>query len=120
MRTLRQQRGVLAEDIAAAHVAQIGWQVVGRNVRVGRDEIDILAIDPGPPVELVCIEVRSARSVAFGAPEERVDRPKVGRLYRSMANLRVGIAAQRRVDLIVVDRRRGGRAVRHLRRLEPP
>ncbi len=119
MRTLRQRRGAFAEEIAAAHVAAIGWQVIGRNVMVGSDEIDILAIDPGPPPALVCVEVRSATSTDFGAPEERVDRLKVARLYRSMAGLRVNIRLPRRVDLVVVDRRSGQR-IRHLRDLEAP
>ena len=72
MHTVRQRRGSHAEELAAQYVATLGWKVLARNVKVGaRDEIDLVALDPGPPLELVCVEVRSARSVAFGAPEER-------------------------------------------------
>ena len=118
MATVRQSRGAYAEDIAVRFVEQLGWQVVGRNVKVGRhDEIDIVAVDPGPPVELVCVEVRSASSSAFGAPEERVDARKVGHLYRAMRELRVEVGLARRVDLIVIDRRTGATDVRHLRRV---
>jgi putative endonuclease len=125
-RTLRQKRGSWAESLVAHALRAQGWQIVAANVRVGRDEIDLLAIDPGPPPELVSVEVRSATSTAFGTPEERIDRAKVGHLYRALRGLRVdpGLSFDarlpRRVDLVVVDRRLGGAAIRHIRRLEPP
>ncbi len=119
MATLRQRRGKLGEDEAAAFLAGLGWRVIGRNVGVGRDEIDIVAIDPGRPPELVCVEVRSGSTAAFGAPEERVDAAKVRHLYRAMRLLVIDVRLPRRVDLVVVDRRAGRAAIRHLRRLEP-
>lgn len=119
MRTIRQQRGTQAEDDAAAYLEQAGWQLIGRNVRLGRDEIDIVAIDPGTPLELVCVEVRSAVSEAFGAPEEHVDRAKVGHLYRAASAFAGARGLSWRVDLVIVDRRSGESVVRHLRRLEP-
>jgi putative endonuclease len=119
VQTERQRRGAAAEEAAARYVARLGWAIVDRNVKVGRDEIDIVAVDPGPPAELVCVEVRSASSVSFGSPEERVDRAKVGHLYRAMRALSVPVRLPRRVDLVVVDRRAPTLVIRHLRRLEP-
>lgn len=119
MRTLRQRRGAQAEDLAVAWLEQHGWRVLARNVKVGkRDEIDIVAVDPGPPTELVCVEVRSARSSAFGTPEERIDQAKVGHLYRAMNAVRSPSGLPRRVDLLVVDLRGAQPAIRHLCRLE--
>ena len=127
MKTGRQVRGASAEQQAAAHLEELGWRVVARNLKVGRDEIDVLAVDPGPPRTLVVVEVRSVRTPAFGAPEERVDRAKVGRLYRALAALGDSLETDntychlpRRVDLVVVDRRSLPGQVRHLRALEPP
>jgi Holliday junction resolvase-like predicted endonuclease len=90
----------------------------------------LLAVDPGPPAALVVVEVRSLRSSLFGAPEERVDRAKVRRLYRALAALRstagtslsiqLPIGPAGRVDLVVVDGRSGRKEIRHLRALEPP
>lgn len=126
MRTTRQQRGSSAEDQAAQYISALGWSVLARNVKVGpRDEIDLVAIDPGG--DLVCVEVRSARSPAFGAPEERVDSRKVGHLYRAAQAFRrseqarqLGVGAlDVRVDLVVVDLRTTTQVIRHLRRLEP-
>ncbi|HLB44283.1 MAG TPA: YraN family protein [Candidatus Limnocylindrales bacterium] len=120
MTTERQRRGSVAEAQAADYLVGLGWRVVGRNVKIGRDEIDILAIDPGPPSALVFVEVRSASSPVFGTPEERVDRAKVSHLYRASRVLGEPAHLPRRVDLVVVDRRSGKSIVRHLRALEPP
>ena len=119
MRTTRQLNGALAEDACVRYLEAEGWLVVNRNVKVGRDEIDIMAVDPGPPAELVFVEVRSATSDAFGAPEERIDQAKVRNLYRAMRSMPSDFPLPRRVDLVVVDSRGGPSRVRHLRRLEP-
>jgi putative endonuclease len=117
-----------AEAEAAEWLERQGWRIVARNVRVGHDEIDLLALDPGPPATVVSVEVRSLRTSHFGAPEERVDRAKVRRLYRALWALARsgGLAAlavgqlPTRVDLVVVDRRSGWTQIRHLRALQPP
>lgn len=128
METERRRRGTQAEGEVAEWLVGRGWQVLARNVRVGHDEIDLLAVDPGPPAQVVLVEVRSLRTARFGAPEERVDRAKVGRLYRALwtlaragglAELGVG-ALPTRVDLVTVDRRPGRSEIRHLPALEPP
>ncbi len=126
-RTTRQRNGTGAENSAADVLVAMGWTVLGRNVRVGRDEIDIVAIDPGPPRSVVCVEVRSASSAEFGTPEERVDRRKVGHLYRGLSALRAEqgrsgmfVGLTWRVDLLIVDRRGARIEIRHLRALEPP
>jgi putative endonuclease len=131
MASERQRRGLAGESEAAEHLLGAGWRVIARNVRVGRgsarDEIDLLCVDPGPPPALVLVEVRSARSAAFGAPEERVDRHKVRRLYRALSALtqsgRVPVALAGlplRIDLVVVDHRAEPVQIRHLRGLAPP
>jgi putative endonuclease len=118
VKTARQIRGAAAEQNAVAYLTGLGWPIVGRNVRVGRhDEIDIVAVDPGPPAELVCVEVRSARSRSFGAPEERIDRRKLASLYRAMRDVDLGSRLPRRIDLIVVDARHYPTRIRHLRGL---
>jgi Holliday junction resolvase-like predicted endonuclease len=56
-------------------------------VRVGRAEIDVLAIDPGPPRTLVAVEVRWRSDRSFGLPEETVDSRKLARLWGALARL---------------------------------
>jgi putative endonuclease len=125
--TVRERRGKEAEGEAAAWLEAHGWRLLSRNARIGGIEVDILAVDPGPPQALVVVEVRSLTTAAFGSPEERVDRAKVRRLYRALSALRlvVGLPPSvgrlpRRVDLVMIDRRSGRTEIRHLRAIEPP
>ncbi len=130
----RRLRGERGEALAAAHLVERGWRIVGRRVRVGRDEIDLLAVEPGTPGTLVVVEVRTRATGRFGTPEESVDGRKVGRLYRAAAALRAARALPDgtplpalpwRVDLLAVDDApaigpgAGGPSIRHLRALEP-
>jgi Holliday junction resolvase-like predicted endonuclease len=105
--------------------------IVARNVRVGRLELDIVAVELRPEPTLVFIEVRSATVTRFGAPIESVDAAKVARLYRAAWELiRTGRlpdgdalpALDWRVDLITVVREDGSawRLAAHLRGLAPP
>ena len=75
-RTRSQQAGDAAEELVADHLAAAGWMVLARNVHVGRHELDLVAVDPGPPAALVVVEVRWRISRSFGLPEETVDHRK--------------------------------------------
>jgi Holliday junction resolvase-like predicted endonuclease len=86
-RTPAQRAGDAAEDAVVAALEHAGWRILGRRVRVGRLELDIVAVDPGPPPALAVVEVRWRRSRAFGLPEETADRQKVGRLRQAAAGL---------------------------------
>lgn len=57
-----------------------GWRVLGRNVRVGRLELDLVGVDPGPPPALVIVEVRWRARRDYGLAEETVDFRKRTRL----------------------------------------
>jgi putative endonuclease len=76
MRTSAQRSGDAAEELVAARLAADGWSILGRNIRVGRHELDLVAVDPGPPTALVAVEVRWRADRGFGFPEETVDARK--------------------------------------------
>jgi putative endonuclease len=80
VRTSAQQAGDAAERLVASRLADAGWTVLGRNVRVGRHELDLLAVDPGPPAALVIVEVRWRAGREYGLPEETVDHRKRARV----------------------------------------
>lgn len=86
-RTSRQEAGDAAEAMVAERLAARGWTILARNVHAGRSELDIVAVDPGPPARLVVVEVRWRRSREFGLPEETLDRAKRGMLRRGIARL---------------------------------
>ncbi len=94
-RTPTQRVGDAAEGAVADALARAGWTILGRRVRVGRLEIDLVAVDPGPPGVLVMVEVRWRSSRAFGLPEETIDGRKVGRLRQAAGAL---VAAGRLPD----------------------
>jgi putative endonuclease len=111
-RTVAQRSGDAAEEMVAARLAAAGWHVLGRQVRAGRAELDLVAVDPGPPPSLVVVEVRWRGSRAYGLVEETVDRRKVGRLRAGLAHLLAagvlpdGASLPRlppRIDLVVAE-----------------
>jgi putative endonuclease len=75
-RTAAQRAGDSAESLVVVRLLAAGWTVLARNVHVGRHELDLVAVDPGPPPALVIVEVRWRASRDFGLPEETVDHRK--------------------------------------------
>jgi putative endonuclease len=95
--------GAEGEERAARFLAARGYCVVGRNVRAGGVELDLVATR-GRLV--VFVEVKTRRSRAAGAPEEAVDFRKRERLTRGAlawlaANGRPGMRA--RFDVIACE-----------------
>lgn len=86
MRTSAQRDGDAAEALVARHLEQAGWRILGAKVRVGRNELDLVATDPAGPA-LVAVEVRWRRSRDFGLPEETVDHRKRARLLAAAMTL---------------------------------
>ncbi len=120
-RTAAQQAGDSAETLAIGRLVDAGWTILARNVHVGRHEIDLVAVDPGPPAALVIVEVRWRGRRDFGLPEETVDHRKRSRIRAAAhgllerGSLPDGSVLPRfpvRFDLVVVE---PGGLVRHHR-----
>jgi Holliday junction resolvase-like predicted endonuclease len=79
--------GEAAERFVAGRLAATGWTILGRRVRAGRAELDLVAVDPGPPACLVVVEVRSRSRRDFGLPEETLDWRKRGHLRAGLGRL---------------------------------
>ncbi|HDL17695.1 MAG TPA: YraN family protein [Bacteroidetes bacterium] len=73
MDNYRQKLGKIGEDLATKHLQQKGYEILVRNYRRYRGEIDIIARDGNC---LVFVEVKTARSRRFGPPVLRVDQRK--------------------------------------------
>ncbi len=113
----RQTFGRAAEQAAADHLTRAGWRLLGRNVRVGRGELDLIA-RRGPV--LAFVEVKARCSGACGAPEDAVNgrkRHQVGRLAEiwlaSHTRALHGIT-DIRFDIIAVDARTSPVVLRHI------
>jgi putative endonuclease len=74
----RQRLGRMGEDYVAARLSERGWEIVARNWRTRRGEIDLVAIDGE---SLVLCEVRTRRAASI-PPEESLTGKKQLQLAR--------------------------------------
>ena len=127
--TPAQRTGDDGEALAVAHLEAQGWTVLARNLRLGRDELDLVAVDPGPPRALVVVEVRRRGRRDFGLAEETLDFRKRMALRRAVGTL-LGLGTlpdgtplpslPLRVDLVAIDPAPDGTtSLRHHRGIRP-
>lgn len=110
--------GAYGERVAAAALMESGMEILDRNWRCPRGELDIVAHDPATG-EVVFVEVKTRRSTRYGHPAEAVAGAKLRRL-RQLAALWLRehrpAAAGVRIDVVAVRPRPAGAAhVEHLR-----
>ena len=99
------------------YLVRDGWTLLGRNVRIGRGELDLIVRRGGV---LAFVEVKARRSTTCGAPEDAVD----GRKRRQVSRLaELWLAARPwalhgvsdvRFDVVAVDATVRPPEVRHL------
>lgn len=93
--------GAAAEDAVAAHLRALGLEVIGRNVRVGRLEIDLIARD-GPVIAIV--EVRTRGPTSFQRAFDSIDARKRARVRQAGEALwRTRFSADRGVERMRFD-----------------
>ena len=93
-----------AERLAERRLRGSGYRTLARNLRVGRDEIDLVMRSPDGGT-VVLVEVKSSRLGAITA-RGRLDRGKRARLARALRGLermRVLGHGAVRVDAMIVD-----------------
>lgn len=81
--------GSTGEELACAYLQAHGLEILERNWRHGRHELDIIARTGR---ELVVVEVKTRSSDQFGQPEEAVKKGKRGRMIKA-ANAYLGSTA---------------------------
>lgn len=104
------ETGRRGERIAAEYLLLRGYRIVGRNVRAGRYEIDLVAFDGDC---LVFVEVRTRRSGDFGTAAETASVGKLRRMRKAAreylaAGGGVSGAGEYRFDLVAIDLDRPG------------
>lgn len=113
--------GQFGEELAAQHLADAGLEIIERNWRCARGELDIIARE-GPTI--VFCEVKTRSSVAYGSPLASVSVVKAERLRRlallwlnqRRADGSIGHWPELRFDVVGVLRSRVGPAeVTHIR-----
>ncbi len=68
------KKGKAGEDLAAALLISKGYQIVARNFRYRRAEIDLIVAKED---WIVFVEVKARSSVRYGYPESFVDQNKI-------------------------------------------
>jgi len=71
------ETGNSAEDLAASYLESQGWDILARNYRTKRSEIDIVASSNGI---IHIVEVKYRRSTAFGGGLDYITPDKIRRL----------------------------------------
>ncbi len=97
--------GRIGEAIAGHYLTLIGYGIIERNMRIGRNEIDIVASDGDC---LVFVEVKTRRSNRFGSPADAVGREKLlgmrraaGRYINRPGNF--SEFAEIRIDVVAIE-----------------
>lgn len=98
--------GLLGESCAAEYLESHGYKVIGRNVHVGHDEIDIIA---QRDEYLIFAEVKTRRQIPdsdapFGTPATAVNEAKQKNIIRALEGYLASDATtlQPRIDVIEV------------------
>jgi putative endonuclease len=106
------RKGREAEDMAARFLESIGYEIVERNYRYKRSEIDLIVRKDN---WLVFVEVKMRSSDAFGYPEEFVD-------YKKAKNIVYGAEQYTyekryegnvRYDVVAISMKNGEPQIRH-------
>ena len=98
---VRRKFGNVGEAMAARYLESRGYRILARQWKQSFGELDLVAEHDGV---LVCIEVKSRKSDAYGNPEEAVNGAKLQKLfmlaeaYRTQAHWHGPI----RVDVVAI------------------
>lgn len=99
----RRAIGDQGEELAARWLSDNGFELIGRNIRLGRKEIDIICRSDSM---IVFVEVKSGSSDRFGHPAYRVDQRKRRALVEAAQQWIAGqpeTDLEFRFDVITVD-----------------
>lgn len=107
-----QDRGRLAEQLAADGLAYEGIEVVERNTRIAGVEVDILAREGET---WLVVEVRSRSRTDYGGAGATIDRAKRERLLRAARGLGQQGRTRVRIDVVTVEPGESGLRIVHVR-----
>ncbi|MBW8048982.1 MAG: YraN family protein [Cytophagales bacterium] len=113
--------GKKGEDLAVQFLQKNGYEILKRNYRYKRAEIDIIAQKEGL---LIFVEVKARKRIDFGYPEEAVNEKKVELIQEAAENFmeespwgrrhEPGSGGQIRFDIISVTLEKGVFDILHI------
>ena len=108
---IARNHGSAAEDLAAAYLALLGWEVLARNSRLAGVEVDLLAHDGRTTV---LVEVKYRARADYGGADAAIDARKRERLRRAATSASAG-RSDVRIDIVSVEPSANGIVVTHHR-----
>lgn len=109
--------GRYGEDRAAAYLTDRGYEIIERNWRSARGEIDLIAREKD---KIVFVEVKTRNGTGFGHPFEAITEAKVSRMRRLVAEwcrVRELPGVKVRLDAIAVLVTSGRVSIEHLKQV---
>jgi len=106
--------GIKAEQLATQYLKSNGYEILERNFRFGKAEIDIIA---KTPKNLIIIEVKARKTNYFGLPESFVTANKI-KLLGEAANQYIttkNISLEVRFDIISYIFQKGNWERKHIK-----
>jgi putative endonuclease len=107
----RKKLGAWGESLAAKHLEKEGFEIIDRNWRCARGEIDLVA---RAGAGLVFVEVKARRGREMGSPEEGLTRRKAEKLIE-LAQIYIyehELDVDWRIDLVAVELDQSGKLLR--------
>lgn len=83
MNSSNKEMGKVGEEMAESLLKDMGYEIIKKNYRYGKGEIDIIANDGAV---LVFVEVKTRSNLQFGEPELAITKTKINQL-RKIANM---------------------------------
>jgi len=107
----RKKLGEWGESVAAVHLQAKGYEIIKRNWRTSRGEIDIVACKEDG---YIFVEVKTRRGRRMGSPEEGLTRKKSSKLVELglMYMAEIESDADWQIDLVAVELDKSGKLIR--------
>jgi putative endonuclease len=93
--------GARGEKIAARYIERLGWRILGSNIRIGKGELDITAMDGH---DLVVLEVRARRVGKLMPAETTVGPMKLRTLIKTARKYvdKISFKGNWRIDVLAI------------------
>lgn len=105
--------GKAGEQMAAEYLKKKGYEVVARNFRYQKAEVDIIALHEDT---LIAVEVKTRSTPDFGDPQEFVKSKQIQQLLKAVDHFvnEQELDVEVRFDIVAIIRNKSGVRIEHL------
>lgn len=105
--------GKAGEQMAAEYLQKKGYEIVARNFRYQKAEVDIIALNEDT---LIAVEVKTRSTPDFGDPQEFVKSKQIQQLLKAVDHFvnEQELDVEVRFDIVAIIRNKSGVRIEHL------